>query len=247
MTNGVRLDLDDGQDAAAIWARRREALWHALVCAQAAEYPDGLLTTAVEAVMRRMIQAAADPRGARLHIIERAMAGRPIAGLAPVIRRGAGGTRTSWWEFGDEGDPVLPVLAVITWPVVPDGVPVCEDLLALTSGEPARWWRQTGAIDVLGEGHARAAIDAAFDDEAEQGARTLRLMRDPWTWASADGPAACVLDWQAPLARTLLTTPRLRLVCDDVAHGEALQRRIREARPALPEVMVVDPAAAEAA
>jgi hypothetical protein len=103
---------------------------------------------------------------------------------------------------------------ILAIPPDEDGEP--EDLLALDEHDSSRWWLRLGRARFLGE-------DAVY--KAMGCREPLRLWRSPLTWLRARCEGCVVVDWN-------LATPLLRqldvIVAEDVAHGEEVERRLRE-------------------
>jgi hypothetical protein len=99
------------------------------------------------------------------------------------------------------------------------GDPVLEDVVAFDPARPSRYRTIYGAAVMLGE--------AAFE-EARLYRLPLPIFKTPMGWLQAAGAGCCPLDAGA-FARQMLGCD-LRLVAEDVAHGEDLQRIIDRAR-----------------
>lgn len=154
----------------------------------------------------------------------------------------AAGTRPHgrFWQPSPLGSADPDALALLVWPVwLADGT--LEDLLAVpvTPARTAlddRWWRRTGAVDLLG----RRSVDIDGDAAAPPTVRLYRHARD-WLAAGAEGcpalgvpPAGlCVLDPDGDEAQRLwaaIGDGRLVALCDDVVHADEVDGRARPRR-----------------
>lgn len=172
-------------------------------------------------------------------VAEALLAGYPLVGRARAVVCGRPGTPQAWWQADEAGRDVVTV-AEAAW--LPSGALAVDEVVACDPAEPARWWRLTGGSWALGESLLAP----------EHG--KLHLVRRPLAWARAGGAATalgCVLDWTAPAAIALLLAEVDLVTCDPaegarsaadirVDHGEALARRVREARPRGAQVRVLD-------
>jgi hypothetical protein len=100
------------------------------------------------------------------------------------------------------------------------------DLLAWRLLEPGRWWLRRGLGVFLGE---EAVGRAAFLHEP------LAVYRSPLSWLRGGCDGAVVLDWR--FAQSMLLEVS-EIVAEDLAHGEEIERRLRERAPAPPRITV---------
>lgn len=191
-----------------------------------------LETFAMRAATRRRIGLTFDIAASEL------LANRPLVGCTYAIPSGNAGTARAWWSpSGERDDPLLSTVAETAF-VTGAGPVLCADVLALDPRDARRWWRLTGACDVLGAGLAETALTAEPPEP-------VQLVRRPLDWARAGGAAAghiCVLDWNSPLGERLLFGAAA-LICADpatsdvsaaerrIAHGDVIARRQRDALP----------------
>jgi hypothetical protein len=135
-------------------------------------------------------------------------------GLAPV-RVTADGT----FEFLESGP-----LAVVIGVHAPD-LDLC-DLCAWRPSNPARWRLRLGLADFLGE---ETADYAAFMGTS------LWLYRSPLSWLRAGCAGSVILDWR--FGRSLISDVGA-IIPEGLAHGEDIERRLRERDPTLPRILI---------
>lgn len=113
------------------------------------------------------------------------------------------------------------------WHIVDD--PILEDFVIFDPAEPSKWRTKYGQATMLGEEAAR---------EARLGGTPLPVYRTPLAWLHAAGTGVVVLN---PLAFgvAMLGDSRLRLVPEDVEHGEEMDRILdRATRVGRPSIWV---------
>ena len=136
---------------------------------------------------------------------------RPLVGVAAVETNADG-----WFQFIEAGELAL---------VIADGVPgpigweTIDEVIAIRTSTPGKWWRATGAAPVLGAGRNADMIDYAMVVK-----EPITLHATPPDWLRAGGTGLCIVNWDAPLSATFDGLP----VASDPATARRLRKKITD-------------------
>jgi hypothetical protein len=138
---------------------------------------------------------------------------RPLVGVAAVEIDDSG-----FFQFIEDGE-----LAIVVADGVPDpmGWNIIDEIVAIRTKTPGRWWRATGATPVFGHGKNADLIDY----KATLG-ESIRLYETPLSWLRGGGDGLVILNWTLD--------PRdhfqgLRIECETSALAMQLRKRAADA------------------
>jgi hypothetical protein len=119
---------------------------------------------------------------------------------------------SGFYEPSDDGENVVIVgegrRAGLVWATL-------DDLIAFKPGDPSRWWRRRGEVQVLGSSNIRPG--SVFP---------LTLHDNPLSWLQAGASGVCVIDWRVDPERFLYAGP---IEAESPSLKARLEQRIQSA------------------